>query len=286
MWWVVLLSSALAGPSVDLRLERPLVHRSAWQITSSDGQLSPQTAFWNVFAGTTVGLGGRRGTTWGLDLELGNRRVRWSRPSGAKELGATEVWGGGQVLWRRGLTGARADVAWPWAQAGLGWSFGTNGARAVDYLYKPFQGPAFHAELGLEMPGQRPTRPFIALRWSGHAAIYNYRVQASCSALDTCYGLEGNSSAWRLGLQLGLRLGQPPEPWEAPEMMDGVGPVEEGAASLEPPTEGGAPVESAPSTPPSSESEPPESTSPESAPTEAPPSAEVDDTEDASAEPG
>ena len=238
MLWTLLLSNALAGPSVDVRLERPLVHRSAWQITSSEGKLFKQTAFWNVFGGTAIGLGGRRGTSWVADVELGSRRVRWTRKSGAKEFGSTEVWGGASLAWRRGLTGARTDVAWPWAQAGLGWAFGNNGTRALDYLYTPFQGPALHGELGLELPGQRPSRPFIAMRWSGHAAIYNRRVNAQCGQLGTCYGLDGNSSAWRLGLQVGVRLGEPPEPWVEPEIIEGVGPVPQPEPTEESPAPG------------------------------------------------
>ncbi|MFT4624900.1 MAG: hypothetical protein ACI8PZ_003566 [Myxococcota bacterium] len=229
MVWSVLLASALAGPSVDLRVERPLLHQSAWQITSSDTKLEPTTAFWNLFVGTGVGFGGRKGTSWVIDLELGNRRVRWDRPKGVKEFGSTEVWGGGTLAWRRGLTGPRTDVAWPWMQAGLGWAFGNNGTRAVDYLYTPFQGPAAHAELGLELPGQKPTRPFIAFRWSSHLSIYSRNVNAVCGQTSTCYGLDGNSSAMRLGLQIGIRMGEPPGPYTPPEVQDGLGPVDEPA---------------------------------------------------------
>ena len=225
MLWTVLLTSALAGPSVDVRLERPLVHKSAWRIVASDGELSPQTAFWDIFAGTALGFGGRRGTSWVADLELGSRRVRWTRKTGVKEFGSGEVWGGGQLAWRRGLTGPRTDVAWPWVQAGAGWSFGNNGTRQIDYSYTPFQGPAAHAELGLELPGQSAARPFLALRMSGHAGLFVRHVRASCSQLSTCYGLDGNSSAWRLGLQLGVRMGEPPEPWEEPEVIEGAGPI-------------------------------------------------------------
>ncbi len=217
MLWTVLVASAFASPAADIRIERPMMHNSAWRITSQGKDLSPHTGFWNVFLGGAVvfGEGPRH---WVGDIEVGSRKIRWFRGANLK-LRSSEVWGGGSFAWRTGLSGARSEAAYPWFQSGLGWAFGTNGGKQEATLFRPFQGPSWHAEIGLELPGQKLTRGFIALRASSHLAIFNY--QFGCHSNDLgCYGITGNASAFRLGLQVGLRAGRVSDPAEdLPDMI-------------------------------------------------------------------
>jgi hypothetical protein len=209
MWgWITWVCVANAAPTADVRLERPIAQGSGWQVLDErDRPLGELPGWWNFFYGVSTALGERKNQLV-LGAEIGSRGRRFIQ-SRQDVLRGSEVWGAAQAGWRIGLNGPRTDAAWPSLELGAGWSWGTNGVRTQALLFTPHQGPQVSSALQLELPGQRPARPFVELRFAAHAALAERVLSPPCPQGSECFGVEGNAGGWRLGLGGGVRIGRP-----------------------------------------------------------------------------